>query len=323
MKKTQKRSSKSGRRKSKRGGHGPAEAVPEPDAYHLAKINRINGFDIYKFTINGCVHYLYNNFNALHVYITTEPPTILDFGNTKLSDANKEEILAFMKEDHGSITIRRELLKYGVAYYDPPFYCFQPLNLSNAQTQIRELNELIPRQCGFQLSLDYIYESKSSNMSIFSSVRPTELVLCLTLGDQCISSILLEVNSKYIIISSKTKEGYEGKKYNTLLRCVVMIIAQSLSPTITSVLSVAINPISAYLLVQKFNGIIQDEEFDEVIKQTGLPSDADVRSKIDAYKTHKELTGEMFGLEIHCQLNDDTIHDNKTLFPVYLGNSCT
>ena len=308
----------------KRGGtlQAPAEQLHAPDPrYNLQKINTINGVDIYRFTIDGCFHYLYNNFNALHLYIATEPPTILDFGDTKLSDADKENILAFMRDARGMIAIQRELHNYKVTYYRP-YRCFQPLDLSVARKQIGQLNDIIhDRKCGFELSLDYIYESKSSEMSIFSSPSPTVLVLCLTLGDQCISSIMLDIDSNYLVISSKTKEEYQGRKYNTLLRCVVMIIAQSLSPIITSVMSFAINPISAYLLVQKFDGIITTDTYEDFINTREVPPD--VKSRIGMYKTYIESIGKQFGLDIDCPLNEATIHKNNELFPVYLTNSCT
>jgi hypothetical protein len=311
MKKSKRRSYKSFR-KTKRGGVG------NKDPYNLIKINTINNLDMYRFTIDGCFHYFYNNAYK-HVYIATKPPVILDFGE-ELDVSNKERIFQFMQTDPKLFTIVRELRKYNMAYYVPN--CFKPRDLSEAHHHIDRLNTIIrDNNCDYKLTLDYVYNTTSSEMTLYSSIYPTMLVLCLNIGNKCISSIILATDEEYITISSKTKEEYQGRKYNTLLRCVTMIIARALSPTSIAVWSTAINPISAYLLVQKFDGIIQDNEYDEFIQTREVPPD--LMGRIGMYKTYIESTGESFKLDIHCPLNVDTFHKNNELFPVYLDNSCT
>jgi hypothetical protein len=59
----------------------------------------------------------------------------------------------------------------------------------------------------------------------------------------------------YITISSYTNSLFEGKKLNTLLRSVIILIADKIHPNISFIYSEALNATSAYLLINKFNAV--------------------------------------------------------------------
>ena len=133
------------------------------------------------------------------------------------------------------------------------------LDLTVAQTKITELNYLLHEKCpNLHLHLDFVRNLPGTLTQYSTVVGPTtrargaRLLLCLYKGEQCISSI--EINVFFdgeMTINSRTERQEEGKKYNKMLRSVVMIVG-GLIPGITKLHSVAENPISAWLLVDNF-----------------------------------------------------------------------
>ena len=133
------------------------------------------------------------------------------------------------------------------------------LDLTVAQTKITELNYLLHEKCpNLHLHLDFVRNLPGTLTRYTTVVGPTtrargdRLLLCLYKGNQCISSI--EINLFFhgeITMNSRTERQEEGKKYNKMLRAVVMMVG-GLIPGITKLHSVAENPISAWLLVDNF-----------------------------------------------------------------------
>lgn len=80
-----------------------------------------------------------------------------------------------------------------------------------------------------------------------------KLLFCLNHSTEgCISSVqLISFGKDTILISSRTKPEFEGKKYNKLLRAATIIISPLLQFKTLS--SYAINPISTWLLMDSFN----------------------------------------------------------------------
>lgn len=80
--------------------------------------------------------------------------------------------------------------------------------------------------------------------------------LCIIYKNECISNILLKCKNKEIIeIDTYTKPNFEGKKYNKLLRAITIILLSTLiicNQSQKYILSIAINPISAYVLLNNF-----------------------------------------------------------------------
>ena len=106
------------------------------------------------------------------------------------------------------------------------------------------------------------------------------LILCLYYNENCISSIILIYKDEDTIgIDSNTYNNYQGNKYNTLLRAIVVILSSYIicnSKNISKISSNAINPISAWLLISNFDvtyscGIVTiDENIKQNIKQNML-----------------------------------------------------
>ena len=193
------------------------------------------------------------------------------------------------------------------------------LVLRDAQTKITELNEHLQRKCpNLRLQLDFV-KNLTGEIIRYSSVegpttraRGARLILCLYKtspvaksplklvvegilpsdkgNSKCISSIEMNVFfDKEIIINSKTDSKEEGKKYNKMLRAVVMIVGGFI-PGIKQLHSVAENPISAWLLIDNFKveyATIGNGEFFDYLKKENIDINHLSRDKIFAFYADK------------------------------------
>ena len=91
------------------------------------------------------------------------------------------------------------------------------------------------------------------------------LLFCLNHSTEgCISSVeILLDDDDVIVINSKTKTEFEGKKYNKLLRAATIIISPLLH--FDTLMSRAINPISTWLLMDSFNATTTDKHVIEFL----------------------------------------------------------
>jgi len=156
----------------------------------------------------------------------------------------------------------------------------------------------------------------------FSYLHPEHLLLCLNYEVGCLASIGLEQKGDSMEITSKTHPKIEGKKFNTLLRCVVMILAPFLG--VKKIVSNAIDPVSAYLLCRYFDGSIVDPEYlsfqsSPSYKEMTLGSYRDFTSHIDLYKDYLESTGDsLWSIFVECPVNEATQQKNDDLFIRYV-----
>jgi len=173
------------------------------------------------------------------------------------------------------------------------------------------------------LSLDYVKDMDMEKEIVsFTYLNPDHLLLCLNYEVGCLASIGLEPKKDYIEIFSRTHPKLEGKKYNTLLRCVVMIIAPFLG--IKKIVSNAIDPISAYLLCRYFDGSIVDPEYlrfkeSPSYQEIDLNSYVAFKNHIAEYTEYLESTGDsLWSIEVECPVNESTQRKNEELFTRYL-----
>ncbi len=141
--------------------------------------------------------------------------------------------------------------------------------------------------------------SDPSIVSVFSvPFNGNTLLLCLFNGNNCISSLELDIEpnvNSNIYISSKTNKLYEKRKYNKLLRAIIIIIAKSIDPAIQYIQSAAINPVSAYLMLHSFNAVYKNR-----VTETKLNKD----STYEEIEAEMELRGDD-ALITSVELNDE------------------
>jgi hypothetical protein len=181
---------------------------------------------------------------------------------------------------------------------NPP--CDQFIALDGAKSIVRELNAALQPTCPeFHLNIDYITSYPvGSTASLYSDVRlnayiKPPLLLCLMHGDDCVSSITIKVHESEISIDSRTNDRYEGRKFNTLLRAVAIMISKSLSERTERLTSSAANIISAMLMIKRFNAVSEGGD----ISKSAISPD-----KLD--KVIKDYFDHNGGIETHVVLND-------------------
>lgn len=165
---------------------------------------------------------------------------------------------------------------------------------------LNHLNSKLKEKCpNLELKLEYLSEH-SDTLSVFST-HDNDLTLCLYHNNMCISSITLSPtrwppiiedyedsddedihrgvsieDSEKIMnaleISSRTHPLYDRRKFNKLLRATVIILSNVLTNNknkIKYIVSEAINPISAWLLI-KYYDVDFDDEFKNYLKSNKM-----------------------------------------------------
>jgi len=213
-------------------------------------------------------------------------------------------------------------------------YANNTTGISGAKAKLEELNRRIQestilKRCEkdnfplLGLSLDYVRDMNLEKEVIsFSYLNPDHLLLCLNYEVGCLASIGLEQKGDSMEIFSKTHPKIEGKKFNTLLRCVAMILAPFLGAK--KIVSNAIDPVSAYLLCRYFDGSIVDPEYvsfkaSPSYQEMTLGSYRDFTRHIEVYKDYLESTGDfLWSIFVECPVNEETQRKNDDLFIRYL-----
>lgn len=309
------------------------------------KVNNINGKSIYGITIEGCQYYFFGN-NKKYVLVPIRDKNYiykLDNDIQELPEDNdaikmikkinfeekKEDIVDWQEWSNFMET----LAKKNILYFEPDECPPANLNLENAQTKLIELNAELQQKCSnLSLYLDYVYNHKTdSTLELFGSLNsdgPYLLVLCLYNDNHCISSITITIDGIELSIDSRTHTDYESRKYNILLRSVIIIISKYLSSDIKYIKSVAINPASAYILMQylggklfKYDGInlgYYNRKFFDFSETNGMPlyqPDTDYKILFELYKNDLYKKQEQFvGLIIAVELNDENIQNAYNKF---------
>jgi hypothetical protein len=109
------------------------------------------------------------------------------------------------------------------------------------------------------------------------------VILCLTIGDFCVSSIELEpdndfASGNFIEIRSKTDAHHQNKHYNTMLRALALMIVPLVWSNALNVVSYATNPLSVHTMVNRFgaktyNGLFTNKSLKKIKKQMSYLED--------------------------------------------------
>jgi hypothetical protein len=207
--------------------------------------------------------------------------------------------------------------------FSSPEYTINP---SEIDPILRQLNERLQGKCpDLKLVLDRVY--KISGQKVVSFLANQEgYILCLIHDGRCVSSLQLNfmvaTPSKwfptYIEMNSETDKDFLSLKYNTLLRCALVIIGGYMTHNgehIQNVISTPTNPVSAYTLIKYFDTNLKKDfpgevTFEEVNKRHEEKDrqgsiTVDIASNIErAYNLFDELTKLVGTPELICKPSD-------------------
>ena len=187
------------------------------------------------------------------------------------------------------------------------------------ESKIKELNNKLENICSeLYLQIDN-REVLNGTIPRFSYNSKEALLLCLynkSIG-HCVSSIELKYEGNgEMSIDSKTHKSYTGKKYNKLLRSVIIIISSLIichENKIKIISSEAINPISAWLLIGYFDTTYKSdppELFNEYERKIDSTSPKSLKDKLFGF--YNKYNND--GLLIKVELNDKNIKKANDLF---------
>jgi hypothetical protein len=289
--------------------------------FDLEKFNTINNIPIYHIIINGS-KYFFNveiKYKYIIILLNDNKYYILKVNESSIDLTIRDiiDIYNILTQGVNIFKIRQNLrISYNILYFNySGFQVF--LILDNAKEKLLELNKKLIKKCGdvLSLELDYVYNMHPPNniMHTFGMVVPKSLVLCLNHSDGCISSITISIKDDKISIDSETAEKFQFKKYNKLLRCIVIIISKLISPEATELVSSAINPISAYLMINTFNGFIsqsgeENDMFFTFLKTKNIDDIYSLKENmISIFKQYAEANNNTFMLTIQVDLTHENI----------------
>lgn len=303
---------------------GGAILTPPSHMFELEKINEINGDIIYRIKINDCYYYFYGRNKKYlltmingYYYMFKLDESLRDLKIINLINAIEEEKLL----PPTSLKKKLDLRNLNILYFKHDRECPKSLNLTNAKMKLLKLNTLLEKKCdNLSLHLDYVYNQHPPTNRLVPlnnpKNNPSALILCLYNDYGCVSSIIINIVDGSITIDSNTDTGFEGKKYNKLLRCTIILISLLLSEHIERVTSLAIDPISVYLLIKYFGGIVPHIEdnidFFNFLEKNGITinSDTDYRVLFELYQKSSKGSG----LMIHIELTRENIEKAEYTF---------
>ena len=284
--------------------------------YNLIQVNSNNNKAIYQINNGECIQYFYVNDEQTHILLhDSKSDNILfklgddDIINKEIyatcerflsypSIANNYMMLASrlkgVDETKGKILVVKKKCE--------PYMSED--KLFRAKETIKELNELLKLKCSnLSLNLDYVYKLKGT-IAIYTEPADVDtLILCLYNNNNCVSSIELGLDlDGNLHINSKTISEFEGKKYNKLLRGVVIIIA-SLIDGIQLLVSDAMNPISAWLLFTYYNAVIPPDANKDFYEFVSKQDDKTITQKL--LKDFNDYTN--FEIELFIELNKTNV----------------
>jgi hypothetical protein len=275
----------------------------------VEKINEFNKSSVYRLELdNNCHRYYYKKLNKQPDYVAFYHNPINRYVVFKVNEqlrhpSNINEInkadIKFMDE-------------YG-SYCNPPL-----LDLSFAKEKINEINQMLREKCdNLYLDVGYLYHMHIPNgvFAQMGNIYENYFTICLNNDVGCVSSItfnILEYSYGEIEFESATLKEYEGRKYNKLLRCVLILIAKRINDEIDTIVSTAINPISAHLIMKYFNGNAKPQDNYNLyafIKRNNL-SETNLMDAIKAYYADGNKV-----VNITVDLTPENIANAKHLLP--------
>jgi hypothetical protein len=288
---------------------------PDAEEINIHYLTRVNKQIIYQVNAKDCIRYITLDNNIEHTgFVYKDKMHIFRLVDGEIPDELKRHFSHIDEEKLNILTKKVKPANFFTRFEildslkipnfefieDYDLKCIHFKDLTEVKAHIEEFNAVLHQTCpGFSLNIDYIYRLRDpSIVSVFSVlVNGNTLLLCLFNGNNCVSSLELDIEPTSIYISSKTNKLYEKRKYNKLLRAIIIIIARSIDPAIQHILSAAINPVSAYLMLHSFNAVYINR--------------ATTETKLNRDSTYEEIKAEMELLDDNALITSVELNDEN------------
>ena len=303
----------------------PAVVFSPNSLLNIQYLTKVNDKNIYQINMGDCLRYIspdnspvyigiiYND--ALHIFNLIEDGVFSDDFKAlfKNIDETKIKHLSVKIRTPDSIRIVTQLLQFFNSIHDfsyiPKMPCPKLINLDIAKAVVNDLNIELNKTCpDFKINIDYVFNlEESSFITSYSPPMVDTLLLCLFNGNNCVSSLTVKfhfMDARKMDIDSRTDSRYEGRKFNKLLRSVLIIIAKALDERKQFVSSEAINPISALLMIKSLNAVAKNAVGEIILDKSSTFED--ISSAIEAAPTKSVIS--------IVELNDENIQNAQAVF---------
>jgi len=241
-----------------------------------------------------------------HIFIINNKGIFIN--NNKIIDNIQNNILELDK-----YSIKNNIM---IIYLADNYSCAEP-NLKNVEKELVILNKQIYNKCKYlKISFDIIEKTYSKKFKTYIIID-NEYKLSLYYKNKLISTILLLYHTYDALeIRSNTVEKYEGNKFNKLLRMIIILLSSLIickKFDIIELYSQAVNPISAWLLINNFNTVYSANS-----KKYEAFSNTNKHLKLKEFIWKAYKNG--FNFDIYIKLDKNNIKIAKKLLKVLLSN---
>jgi hypothetical protein len=186
------------------------------------------------------------------------------------------------------------------------------MNLKNIPSSVKKLIELINNhiktKCKeLSISFDYGYKL---NKILDNEFMLSQLCLCLSYNDICISRTICQIEDDTLTIDIRTDRQHRNKKYNILLNSIAIIICKKFK--LKQLFAYSVNPITVYMLVRHFQ-TEYDKDFDKFINNRKITLDLcnEYFNKVENLDVYVPITDE--NVQKAIQLYQDLIEPDSNL----------
>jgi hypothetical protein len=134
--------------------------------------------------------------------------------------------------------------------------------LAGTRNELKNINEDLQRKCNSSYKLDLSnYRYRDPTASVYDETsNEYDIILCLYHGQKCVSSVTGRYNQSKnsMELLSKTASEYEGLKFNLYLRTIFMYLMCFVRPSIQTIFSHSMNPISTYTMYKHYHAYNPD-----------------------------------------------------------------
>lgn len=215
------------------------------------------------------------------------------------------------------------------------------IHLYPTRSILNYLNHILKTKCNGNLKFElYEFINDQLNTTELNSIAMYEdnsnynFILCINhiynSEKHCLSSISCKINNDMNLeFSSKTNPQFEGKKYNLLLRSVLILISPYIrvhingkNNHINKIISRAINPISIYLLSKYFHAY--NNEFEQFMYENNVNADTITFSMVEDFYNlrddDKEIDENMNERELEMFLKKNPDFGNPVIMEMDISN---
>jgi hypothetical protein len=144
--------------------------------------------------------------------------------------------------------------------------------LAGVRNELKRINDDLTQKCNASYRLEISqYRYRDADAAVYDELsNEYDIILCLYHGPKCVSSVTGRYNQskQSMELLSKTATEYEGLKFNLYLRSIFIYLMYFVRPSIQTIYSHSMNPISTYAMYKHYHA--SNSDLQEYTRDRGL-----------------------------------------------------